>query len=102
MRTQSHHLIVTYNPKSRNASAVNEFVNGCETRTTISRPKRAATGHIRQNPALHDPSYALGAGDRQFKSGHPDFYFLLNKRIIILICCNSHRSPAAVNEFVNC
>jgi hypothetical protein len=108
---QSHHPIVTYNADRRNDSsepitlgrradnpAVNEFVNGRDDPRAESRWNSPNSGQIPPKNTNHRTEYALGARDRQFKSGHPDFYFHSSKRIIFQPTSGTRPRSFTVNE----
>jgi hypothetical protein len=79
---------------------VNEFLNGCEEPMAESRWNTPNPGRIPPKITHSRTAYALGARDRQFKSGHPDFYFHSSKRIIHQHSVSLSPLHRSVTEFV--
>jgi hypothetical protein len=110
-----HQPIVTYNADSRNASSepitpghragnpsVNEFVNGRDDPKAESRWNTTDSGKILPKILYSRTEYALGARDRQFKSGHPDFFSFLCNDLPYLPSNFSVRTYLTRAQSVNC
>ena len=84
---------VSYLQKGCTRSTVNECVNtGGQTRKN-STCLPGFHGQIPLTPTAKTTRYALGAGDRQFESGHPEFNLFLYNGLQegVFLCCRGKR-----------
>jgi hypothetical protein len=76
-RRRSMSNLVTHFQKHGSQSNVNEFVNNNRQTSENLACFPGNREQIPLNVAKKNAGYALGAGDRQFESGHPDSYLFL-------------------------
>ena len=94
--------LVTQLQKHGHLFTVTEFVTG----KRQTRRKLLWFPHYRER-ILHVfffsvREYALGAGDRQFESGHPEFFSFLRKDLYKLPANYRVESPLKCAQSVNC